>query len=113
MDTLLSEVLEALKGIVTVMRVGIGKDSKGGDNPADKNSKNIDLPMITEKSGEALMQLYRWQLVVGFHLRDLEVRNKLLSLVGKDVVNGGGFDENAAVTWMKCSLVWVCWNEYC
>lgn len=91
------EVLEAMKGLVTAVLAGIGEDGEGGDDgagPADDNPKNIGLTTVTEQSGEALAQLCMWQLVVGFNLRELEVRDELRSSMRKAMGDGGGLGDN-------------------
>lgn len=59
--TVSQDVLLAMKGLVNVVMAGIGE----GEIAADT---------ITEQSGEAMAQLCMWQLVVGYNLRELEVR---------------------------------------
>jgi hypothetical protein len=41
-----------------------------GEGKIDKNT-------VTEQSGEAMSQLCMWQLVVGYNLRELEVRQEM------------------------------------
>jgi len=110
--TMSPDVLDAMKGLVTAVLAGIGEDGgdddstrdddsgtkerswgdtnsengkdNGGDiNPNDNayNSK-IGPNTVTEQSGEALAQLCMWQLVVGFNLRELEVREELRGSMG-------------------------------
>ena len=85
-STISPEVLSAMKGLVTLVVEGIG-EGKIGPNT------------ITEQSGEAMAQLCMWQLVVGYNLRELEVREEMKSfyLKGKraDVDDGGIiYDDN-------------------
>lgn len=62
--TVSQDVLLAMKGLVNVVMAGIGE----GEIAADT---------ITEQSGEAMAQLCMWQLVVGYNLRELEVREEM------------------------------------
>lgn len=78
--TMSPEVLDAMKGLVTAVLSGIGEDEEEDE---DENSvgrggdKIIGPRTVTEQSGEALAQLCMWQLVVGYNLRELEVREEL------------------------------------
>lgn len=76
--TITEDVLVAMKGLVNVVMSGIGDDEIGPDT-------------VTEQSGEAMAQLCMWQLVVGYNLRELEVRQQMKnSLMSKsDDVDGG------------------------
>jgi hypothetical protein len=58
------DILGAMKGLVNVVMGGIG------EGQIDKNT-------VTEQSGEAMAQLCMWQLVVGYNLRELEVREEM------------------------------------
>ena len=89
------EVLDAMKGLVSAVLAGIGEDEQdplagGGGGGAN----GIGPDTVTEQSGEALAQLCMWQLVVGFNLRELEVREefraKMTNALGE---GGGGADE--------------------
>ena len=71
--TMSPEVLEAMKGLVTAVLAGIGGNELEELAGLDDGSK-IGPNTVTEQSGEALAQLCMWQLVVGFNLRELEVR---------------------------------------
>ena len=110
--TMSPEVLEAMKGLVSVVLAGIGEeeednideDGRGlvGDGPAvrgatsamedgveigaeqsgndsddGRKGSGIGPNTVTEQSGEALARLCMWQLVVGYNLREMEVREKL------------------------------------
>jgi Protein of unknown function (DUF760) len=79
--TVTQDVLVAMKGLVNVVMSGIGDDEIGPDT-------------VTEQSGEAMAQLCMWQLVVGYNMRELEVRqqmkNSLMSKSG-DVDEGVDF----------------------
>ena len=73
--TMSPEVLEAMKGLVTAVLAGIGGnelEELAGIEDGNKIGPNT----VTEQSGEALAQLCMWQLVVGFNLRELEVREE-------------------------------------
>jgi len=63
-STLSEDVLVAMKALVNVVMSGIGEGKIGPDT-------------VTEQSGEAMAQLCMWQLVVGFNLRELEVREEM------------------------------------
>jgi len=98
--TMSPEVLEAMKGLVTAVLAGIGDDEneEGGglENPlsAANAGNKIGPNTVTEQSGEALAQLCMWQLVVGFNLRELEVREEfgasMSNMLGGEVGSGGG-----------------------
>jgi hypothetical protein len=60
--TISEDVLVAMKALVNVVMSGMGK---------------IGPDTVTEQSGEAMAQLCMWQLVVGFNLRELEVREEM------------------------------------
>ena len=85
--TISQEVLVAMKGLVNVVMAGIGE----GEITADT---------ITEQSGEAMAQLCMWQLVVGYNLRELEVREEMKnSLFGSPTpssTDGVNFSEPGA-----------------
>jgi hypothetical protein len=99
-----TEVLDAMKGLVTAVLSGIGEeaDEKEGDD-VDNNDDNegddvggdkiIRPDTVTEQSGEALAQLCMWQLVVGYNLRELEVREGFRVSMDREAnekSNGGG-----------------------
>lgn len=103
--TMSPEVLEAMKGLVSAVLAGIGEegddddaeDSRGfgrgsgkvvgaasvtgagveGEERAIGKGSGIGPNTVTEQSGEALARLCMWQLVVGYNLREMEVREKL------------------------------------
>ena len=104
--TMSTEVLDAMKGLVTAVLSGIGEeaDEKEGDD-VDNNDHNegndvggdkiIRPDTVTEQSGEALAQLCMWQLVVGYNLRELEVREGFRVSMDREAnekSNGGGSD---------------------
>uniref|UniRef100_A0A7S3L0Z7 Uncharacterized protein n=2 Tax=Amphora coffeiformis TaxID=265554 RepID=A0A7S3L0Z7_9STRA len=62
--TMSPDVLVAMKGLVNAVMSGIGEGQIGPDT-------------VTEQSGEAMAQLCMWQLVVGYNLRTLEVREEM------------------------------------
>lgn len=80
-STMSPDVLVTMKGLVNAVISGIGD----GQITADT---------VTEQSGEAMAQLCMWQLVVGYNLRELEVREEmrknLLSSYKSD--SDGGLD---------------------
>jgi len=99
--TMSPDVLEAMKGLVTAVLAGIGEDDDGEgegggvlDDPLGGGANRIGPSTVTEQSGEALAQLCMWQLVVGFNLRELEVREEfrasMSNLLGEGNVGGGG-----------------------
>ena len=95
------EALEAMKGLVNVVMTGITnvgaegvvKDGletngsgNGGDNGGEEGGENggssgdiskIKPDTLTELGGDAMAQLCMLQLVVGYNLRDFEVREQL------------------------------------
>lgn len=79
-STVSPEVLAAMKGLVALVVQNIGNGQIGPNT-------------ITEQSGEAMAQLCMWQLVVGYNLRELEVREEMKSFYSKgkkaDIDDGG------------------------
>lgn len=73
-STLSDDVLNAMKGLVNVVMAGIGEGQIGPET-------------VTEQSGEAMAQLCMWQLVVGYNLRELEVREEM-----KNALRSGSLD---------------------
>lgn len=63
-NTMNQDVLVAMKGLVNAVMSGIGEGQIGPDT-------------VTEQSGEAMAQLCMWQLVIGYNLRTLEVREEM------------------------------------
>lgn len=63
--TMSDDVLMAMKGLVNVVMSGIGDGDEIGPET------------VTEQSGEAMAQLCMWQLVVGYNMRELEVREEM------------------------------------
>ena len=76
-STLSDDVLNAMKGLVNVVMAGIGEGQIGPDT-------------VTEQSGEAMAQLCMWQLVVGYNLRELEVREEM-----KNALRSGSLDNGS------------------
>ncbi|KAL3811047.1 hypothetical protein ACHAXA_004558 [Cyclostephanos tholiformis] len=93
--TMSPEVLDAMKGLVSAVLSGIGEEGEedygedkynDGDDDGRRvmtsgaaggaGNKIIGPNTVTEQSGEALAQLCMWQLVVGYNLRELEVREE-------------------------------------
>lgn len=62
--TISEDVMSAMRGLVNVVMQGIG-DGK------------IQPDTVTEQSSEAMAQLCMWQLVIGYNLRELEVREEM------------------------------------
>lgn len=63
-NTMSQDVLVAMKGLVNAVLSGVGEGQIGPDT-------------VTEQSGEAMAQLCMWQLVIGYNLRTLEVREEM------------------------------------
>lgn len=63
-NTMSQDVLVAMKGLVNAVISGIGEGQIGPET-------------VTEQSGEAMAQLCMWQLVIGYNLRTLEVREEM------------------------------------
>lgn len=63
-NTMSPEVLTAMKGLVNAVLSGIGEGEIRPDT-------------VTEQSSEAMAQLCMWQLVIGYNLRTLEVREEI------------------------------------
>ena len=85
--TMSPEVLEAMKGLVTAVLAGIGDED--GDV-----GEMISPETVTEQSGESLAELCMWQLVVGFNLRELEVREEMKSALKGALGDGSVGDEH-------------------
>jgi hypothetical protein len=85
-NTMSPDVLVAMKGLVAAVLEGIGD----GQITADT---------VTEQSGEAMAQLCMWQLVVGYNLRELEVREEMK----RNLLNGykEKNDEEGGVDWSE------------
>jgi hypothetical protein len=82
-NTMSDDVLGAMKGLVNVVMGGIGEGQ-------------IDRNTVTEQSGEAMAQLCMWQLVVGYNLRELEVREEMKNtLTSGSSVAASEVDEDA------------------
>lgn len=81
-NTMSQDVLVAMKGFVNAVMAGIGEGQIGPDT-------------VTEQSGEAMAQLCMWQLVIGYNLRTLEVREEMRKSLtaGADLTDrAGGVD---------------------
>lgn len=77
-NTMSQDVLVAMKGLVNAVLSGIGEGQIGPDT-------------VTEQSSEAMAQLCMWQLVIGYNLRTLEVREEIKkSLKGAEGDADGG-----------------------
>jgi len=81
--TISPDVLGAMKGLVNVVMAGIGEG-------------RIEPDTVTEQSGEAMAQLCMWQLVVGYNLRELEVREEMRAALGGSPPEDGR-DENGRI----------------
>mmetsp|Transcript_48501 Transcript_48501/g.58725 ORF Transcript_48501/g.58725 Transcript_48501/m.58725 type:complete len:447 (+) Transcript_48501:183-1523(+) len=66
--TLSEDVLDAMKGLVNNVMAGIVEGE--GENVVGPDT-------VMEQSGEAMAQLCMWQLVVGYNMRELEVREEM------------------------------------
>lgn len=78
-STMSPDVLVAMKGLVNAVMSGIG----GDEGP-------IQPETVTEQSAEAMAQLCMWQLVIGYNLRTLEVREEMKKTVGTSTENEKG-----------------------
>ena len=81
-NTMSQDVLVSMKGLVNAVMAGIGEGQ-------------ITANTVTEQSGEAMAQLCMWQLVVGYNLRELEVREEMK----RTMLNGsspGGKDDTSS-----------------
>jgi len=95
--TMSPEVLEAMKGLVTAVLAGIGGNAEDAENELEElTGEKIGPNTVTEQSGEALAQLCMWQLVVGFNLRELEVREEfrvsMKNMIGSSKSDSDGGD---------------------
>merc|ERR1712157_126138 len=59
------DILTAMKGLVHAVMAGISTTTTTNNNT------------ILEQSGEAIAQLCMWQLVSGYNLRELEIREQM------------------------------------
>lgn len=99
-NTMSDDVLSAMKGLVGAVLAGI--DADFSDVESGENSEaGISPDTVMEQSGEAMAQLCMWQLVVGYNLRELEVREEMKgSLLGdvndsnSDYGSSGSDDES-------------------
>lgn len=66
-NTMSDDVLEAMKGLVNAVMIGVESD----------DGESVDPSTVMEQSSEAMAQLCMWQLVVGYNLRELEVREEM------------------------------------
>lgn len=79
------DVLIAMKGLVNVVMNGIVGEVDEMDADADEDNDDVSATgrtrigpdTVTEQSGEAMAQLCMWQLVVGYNLREMEVREEM------------------------------------
>ena len=82
------DVLTAMKGLVNAVMAGIVTDEN------DVTNKLITPNTILEQSGEAIAQLCMWQLVSGYNLRELEIREEMKdSLKLAAASNNSTFDD--------------------
>lgn len=73
------DVLVAMKGLVNAVLAGIGEGQIGPHT-------------VTEQSGEAMAQLCMWQLVVGYNLRQMEVREQMKKSLKAGANNNSAID---------------------
>ncbi|CAB9507714.1 expressed unknown protein [Seminavis robusta] len=78
-NTMSQDVLVSMKGLVNAVMAGIGDGQITPDT-------------VTEQSGEAMAQLCMWQLVMGYNLRELEVREEMKKSLGSTDDADGGVD---------------------
>lgn len=76
-STMSEDVLVAMKGLVNVVIAGMGDGQIGPET-------------LTEQSGEAMAQLIMWQLVLGYNLRELEVREEMKKKLLQPTSGGDG-----------------------
>lgn len=98
-STMSDDVLTAMKGLVSAVMAGIDADairqnvedeaSNDEDDDTIDEGRGVMSPnTIMEQSGEAIAQLCMWQLVVGYNLRELEVREEMKgTLLGGDTTS--------------------------
>ena len=70
----------AVRGATSAIIEGdaeVGADQSGNTSDDGRKGTGIGPNTVTEQSGEALARLCMWQLVVGYNLREMEVREKL------------------------------------
>lgn len=82
-NTMSPDVLVSMKGLVNAVMSGIGEGQ-------------ITANTVTEQSGEAMAQLCMWQLVVGYNLRELEVREEMKKTLSKN--NGSSSSSSSSNT---------------
>ena len=65
------DVLDGMKKLVYSIMKGMG-------------TSNVEANTLLQQSGSAMAQLCMWQLVIGYNLRELEVRDQLQKQLGAD-----------------------------
>lgn len=65
------DVLDGMKKLVYSIMKGMG-------------TSNVEANTLLQQSGSAMAQLCMWQLVIGYNLRELEVRDQLQKQLGVD-----------------------------
>ena len=88
------DVLAAMKGLVNAVMAGIVTDENNVN--VNVTDKQITPNTILEQSGEAIAQLCMWQLVSGYNLRELEIREEMkdsLKLAAAAASNNSTFDD--------------------
>lgn len=75
------EVLDSMKKLVYSIMRGMG-------------TSNVEPGVVLQQSGAAMAQLCMWQLVIGYNLRELEVRDQLQKQL---LAGGGGSTKSEAV----------------
>ena len=68
------DVLDCMKDLVSNFMKGIGGEECQGINP----------DTVMEQSGKDMAQLCMWQLVIGYNLRELEVREEMGKALNKE-----------------------------
>ena len=76
-NTMSDDVLSAMKGLVGAVMAGIDADTSIDGESDEKSKEGLSPDTVMEQSGEAMAQLCMWQLVVGYNLRELEVREEM------------------------------------
>ena len=82
-STVSPEVLSAMKGLVNSVMAGLVEAGVDRDGKPSDVSVPIGPRTVLEQSGEAVAQLCMWQLVVGYNLRELEVREEMKQQLAK------------------------------
>merc|ERR1712176_1561391 len=89
-----------MKGLVNAVMAGISTTTTTTQDNYNKTSSSyndITPNTILEQSGEAIAQLCMWQLVSGYNLRELEIREEMkvkLKLGSSSSASDDSYDNN-------------------